>query len=82
MARRCTTVPGFGTCCAAAQRGNLNQPVRVNTAHGQRCGICTPHQKRSGAQGFIFRFTKSSACGLAAGGCPIGPGGGQGIMLQ
>lgn len=71
MARRCTTVPGYGACCQAAQAGRLNQPVRINTQHGQRCGVCTPVQKRNGQTGFRFRFAKSAECGLAAGGCPV-----------
>lgn len=75
--RRCTTTPGFGACCQAAQAGRLNQPIRINTQHGQRCGVCRPHQKRNGSQGFIFHFAKSSMCGLSAGGCPVvNPAGG------
>lgn len=78
--RRCTTVPGFGTCCRAAQAGALNRPIPINTPHGQRCGECRVITKRRGGQGFQFRFHKSSECGLMAGGCPAlaaGGGGGQ-----
>jgi hypothetical protein len=74
MSRRvCTTSPGFGACCQAAQAGQLGQNIVVNVpGHGQRCGICRQIQKRKGGVGFQFRFQKSAACGLAAGGCPIG----------
>jgi hypothetical protein len=79
MSRRvCTSQPGYGACCQAAQAGQLNTPIVVNVpGHGQRCGICRPHQKRNGSQGFQFRFQKSATCGLAAGGCPIGQQGTQ-----
>lgn len=68
--RRCTTVPGFGACCQAAQAGTLNQPIRIQTQHGQRCGMCRPIQKRRGGSGFQFRFLKGQACGIVAG-CPV-----------
>lgn len=71
MARRCTTVPGFGVCCQAAQAGRLGQPIAVQTRTGQRCAICTPIQKRRGGTGFQFRFRKDSECGIVSG-CPIG----------
>lgn len=77
MARRCTTVPGFGFCCAAAQAGQVGRPVRTRN---NRCAQCDVITKRNGAQGFRFRFLKSSVCGLGPGGCPAlaGPGGSQG----
>lgn len=82
--RRCTTVPGFGACCRAAQAGLLGQPFRINTARGQRCMQCDIITKRNGSPGFRARFHKSVQCGIGPGGCPAlaqaGPGGGQ--MLQ
>ena len=91
MARRCTTVPGFGLCCQASQAGKLNQPIRFNTTHGQRCGVCTtrPSQSKNPAKAgrtvFQFRFAPGSQCGLGAGGCPTltqgTPAGGQGTLL-
>lgn len=78
MARRCTTVPGYGFCCAAAQQGQLNRPVRMQTGRGQRCVECTQITKRNGRPGFRFRFHKSQECGIGPGGCPaLGGQGGQ-----
>jgi len=82
MARRCTTVPGYGACCAAAQAGNLNRPIRIPTAHGERCGQCTVIQKRKGGQGFRFRFLKSASCGMGPGGCPALAQGGPVMTSQ
>lgn len=79
MARRCTTVPGFGVCCSAAQQGILGQSFKFTSSNGhQRCGRCDVITKRKGGQGFQFRFQKNAACGLGSGGCPAlaGPGGG------
>lgn len=70
MARRCTTVPGFGACCRAAQAGQLNQPIPIPTPHGTRCGECTVIRKRNGSPGFKFRFHKNAQCGIGPGGCP------------
>ena len=70
MARRCTTVPGYGVCCRAAGAGQLGTPVVIKTQHGSRCGQCDLITKRNGSQGFRFRFHKSSVCGLGPGGCP------------
>lgn len=82
MARRCTTVPGYGTCCAAAQQGALGRPFKLTTRTGsQRCAQCDPITKRNGAPGFRFRWHKSSQCGIGPSGCPAlagqGPSGGQ-----
>lgn len=81
MARRCTTVPGFGFCCQAAQQNLLNQPVRMNTRTGQRCVECTQITRRNGRPGFQFRFHKSQQCGIGAGGCPALGGAGAGGNL-
>jgi len=72
MSRRvCTTQPGFGTCCQAAQAGRLNQPIQVQLPNGSlRCAMCKPVTKRKGGQGFQFRFQKDQACGIASG-CPV-----------
>ena len=76
MARRCTTVPGYGACCRAAQQGMLNRPFIMNTAHGQRCAECSTRQSQSrdprkaGRTVFMFRFHKSAECGIGPGGCP------------
>jgi len=82
MARRCTTVPGYGLCCTAAQQNRLNQPIRINTTRGQRCGICSTHPSTSrnplkaGKTVFQFRFAPGASCGLGSGGCPVlGQGG-------
>jgi hypothetical protein len=79
MARRCTTVPGFGACCQAAQQNRLGQPIRIQTSHGQRCAICTPITRRNGRPGFQFRFQHSSACGITSG-CPMLGTGTQGAV--
>lgn len=82
MARRCTTVPGFGTCCAAAQQGALGRPFTVGAQGRQRCAQCDVITKRNGQPGFRFRWHKSSQCGIVSG-CPaLTQGGGQGGMLQ
>lgn len=86
MARRCTTVPGYGVCCRAAQQGMLGQVFRFATARGERCGECTPITRRNGRPGFRFRFHRSAECGIGPGGCPAlasmaGGGGGGGGML-
>lgn len=71
MARRCTTVPGFGACCRAAQQGLLNRPFQMQTAHGQRCAECAQITRRNGRPGFRFRFHKNAECGIGPGGCPF-----------
>ena len=81
MARRCTTVPGYGTCCAAAQQGALGRPFRVGAAGRERCAQCDVITKRNGQQGFRFRWHKSAQCGIVSG-CPALAQGGQGGMLQ
>lgn len=80
MARRCTTVPGFGACCAAAQQGHLGGPFRFTDSKGnQRCGECSIIQRSKGrGPGFQFRFHKNAECGLGPHGCPAlanAPGG-------
>lgn len=88
MARRCTTVPGFGTCCNAFQSGvRSGQTFRVRTASGgERCAVCTIDRSKSkrhpGKPISVFRWAKSEACGLGAGGCPaLNPGGNQQAIL-
>lgn len=70
MARRCTTVPGFGFCCQAAQQGLLNRPVRMATKTGERCVECTTIERKNGRLGFQFRFERNAQCGIGSGGCP------------
>jgi hypothetical protein len=82
MARRCTTVPGYGTCCAAAQAGRLGQPFRVGPAGRERCAQCDQITKVNGQPGFRFRWHKSAQCGIVSG-CPaLAQMGGQGPALQ
>lgn len=83
MARRCTTVPGFGTCCRLAQAGQLGQPRPIPGSKGARCGKCDLITKSNGRPGFRFRFQPNSACGIGPGGCPalVGGGGGQ-LQIQ
>ena len=72
MARRCTTVPGFGTCCAAAQQGALGRPFKLNMSNGrQRCAQCDQITKRNGQPGFRFRWHKNQQCGIGPSGCPV-----------
>lgn len=80
MARRCTTVPGYGFCCAAAQQNALGRPVRMTTGRGQRCVQCDQITKRNGQPGFRFRFHKNSQCGIGPGGCPALAGGQGGVL--
>ncbi len=82
MARRCTTVPGFGACCRAAQQGLIGQPMRIQTPHGERCAECNIITKRNGQPGFQFRWHKSVQCGIGPGGCPALATAGQGGQLQ
>lgn len=70
MARRCTTVPGFGFCCQVAQQGLLGRPVRKQGVHGERCAQCDAITRRNGRPGFKFRWHKSDQCGIGPGGCP------------
>ena len=73
MARRCTTVPGFGLCCRAAQQGILNQPFVMPS--GKHCGVCRTRQSQSrdprkaGKTVFDFRFVGNGQCGITSG-CP------------
>lgn len=73
MARRCTTVPGYGFCCNAAQQNALNRPVRMTTSGGkQRCVQCTTITRtKNRGQGFQFRFVKNAQCGIGPSGCPV-----------
>ena len=83
--RRCTTQPGFGKCCQAAQQGLLNRPMQVTDSKGNvRCAQCSTRQSRSrdprkaGRTVFEFRFLKNQTCGIGPNGCPyLGPGGQQ-----
>lgn len=81
MARRCTNVPGYGTCCRAAQQGLINRPMVITVNGKQRCAECTVRQSRSrdprkaGRQVFDFRFHKSEQCGIGPSGCPFLAGG-------
>jgi hypothetical protein len=85
MARRCTTVPGFGKCCLAAQQGLLGRAFKFNDSRGNtRCGECTTRPSRSrdprkaGRTVFEFRFHKNAECGIGPGGCPYLTGAGAG----
>lgn len=86
MARRCTTVPGFGTCCRAASQGLLNRPFQMTDARGNtRCAECTTDRstskdpRKNGRPIFRFRFHKNAECGIGPHGCPyLAQGGGQG----
>lgn len=85
MARRCTTVPGYGVCCAAAQQNILGQPFKFTTAGGHlRCGQCNQITRRNGQPGFQFRFHKNAQCGIGPGGCPALANGQQvgGLITQ
>jgi hypothetical protein len=85
MARRCTTVPGYGACCNALTSGvQSGQPFRMRTSNGgERCAVCTVVGTRKGGQGFRFRWAKSQACGIGPHGCPALAGaGGMGQTLQ
>ena len=90
MARRCTTVPGFGTCCRAAQQGLLNKPFQFTDSRGNvRCAECATRPSASRAPGkagttvFQFRFHKNQECGIGPHGCPyLGtPAAGGGIAI-
>lgn len=85
--RRCTTVPGYGTCCRAAGMNALNTPIRITVNGRQRCAECTQVTKRNGQPGFRFRWHKGTECGIVSG-CPnLGAGGGgiaqggQGVQI-
>jgi len=93
MARRCTTVPGFGTCCRAAQQGLLNKPFQFTDSRGSvRCATCATRASTSrshpGRTVFQFRFNKNETCGIGPGGCPAlaqggnAPIGGNTLSLQ
>lgn len=83
MARRCTTVPGYGTCCRAAQQGLLNRPFQFTDSKGNaRCAQCdsmtstSTNPAKRGRQIFRFRFHKNTECGIGPHGCPyLGQGG-------
>lgn len=83
MARRCTTVPGYGTCCRAAQQGLLNQTMVITDSRGnKRCAECSTRQstsrdpRKAGRTVFEFRFHKNAECGIGPGGCPYLQGAG------
>lgn len=82
MARRCTTVPGYGLCCRAAGQGLLNAPFRMTDSKGhQRCAECAQITKRNGQPGFQFRWHKGTECGIVSG-CPNLTGGTAGASIQ
>lgn len=79
MARRCTTVPGYGACCAAYARGvQGGQPFPLQVNGRTRCAVCTPVMKRNGQAGSHFKWAKAGSCGLGSGGCPSNPLAAQG----
>ena len=88
MSRRCTTVPGYGTCCRAAQQGLLNRPFQMTDSKGNtRCASCSTRQstsrdpRKAGRTVFQFRFEKNTSCGIGPHGCPYIAGGqGQGQL--
>lgn len=87
MARRCTTVPGFGRCCAAFQQGIQDRFTFTDSRGTQRCARCSIRQSQSknpqkrGRNVFHFEFLKNSVCGIGPGGCPVlTPGQGQGQL--
>lgn len=84
MAKRCTTVPGYGACCNAIQQGvRPGQAFRKQMPNGtERCAVCNVVPSRSkrhpGTSVFQFRWVKGNVCGIGPGGCPaLLPGGGQ-----
>lgn len=84
--RRCTTQPGIGACCRAAQQGLLNRPMRIQTANGtERCAVCSTHPstsrdpRKAGRPVFQFRWQKNNLCGIGPSGCPY-LGGQQGTQ--
>lgn len=92
MAKRCTTVPGYGTCCSAIQQGiaKPNQPFRIQRPNGtERCAVClvvpSKSKKHLGQPVFNFRWQKGQLCGIGPGGCPVlvqgGAAGGVGTIL-
>jgi hypothetical protein len=94
MARRCTTTPGYGTCCRAAQQGLLNRPFIINSGTRQICAECSTRQstsrdpRKAGRTVFMFRFHKHQECGIGPNGCPYlaggagqQQGGGQSLVL-
>lgn len=91
MARKCTTVPGYGACCAAATQGKLGAPFRFTDHTGkQRCGECNIIDRRPSKcapntprKGFQFRFRPNSDCQMGPGGCPaLAAAGGGGLITQ
>lgn len=93
MAKKCTTTPGPGVCCRAAEQGLLGKPFVFTIASGclqgqQRCGECTTVPSRSKKHPnipvFQFRFHKNTECGLSgAHGCPaLQQGARAGVPVQ
>lgn len=90
MARKCTTVPGFGACCRAAQQGLLNRPFQMTDSRGNvRCAMCSTatstsrNPAKAGRTITVFRFQKNATCGIGPHGCPyLGQAGGQGALQQ
>ena len=82
MARRCTTVPGYGTCCRAASQGLLGRPFQMTDSRGStRCAQCDTVAKTKGrGMGFRFRWHKNQECGIGPHGCPYLGAQGQGQL--
>jgi hypothetical protein len=80
MARRCTTVPGYGFCCASMQQyGQARAAQGVTSPNGKHCISCTVMQKKKSRcsnpntpapLGFRVRMVANAQCGIGAGGCP------------
>lgn len=88
MARRCTTVPGLGTCCRALQQGVASKFTFVDSRGAERCASCavvpskSVNPKKRGRNVFQFRFLANSVCGIGPGGCPaLSGGGGQQLQI-
>lgn len=86
MARRCTTVPGFGTCCRASQQGltptggatgagrAFTMTTHTGTTRCARCDVvASTSHKHPGRPVFKFQWVSGSAPSPV--GCGLGPGG-------
>lgn len=89
MAKRCTTVPGYGTCCSAIQSGTARpgQPFRKQMPNGtERCAVCnvvpSKSKRHPNTPVFQFRWVRGQVCGIGPGGCPVLTPGGGGQALQ
>jgi len=76
--RRCTTVPGYGTCCRALSQGIAQGQAFSFTGPSGRqvCGKCTIAQSQSknpmkrGKQVFHFSLAAHNLCGIGPSACP------------